>query len=190
MPESLFDIEPESSSGKVFEVDLVGMSIESPIGELIAVSDHRGICWLGYPSHKDSESGWEFAKNRLGADISQGSDEFLEQLATQLKEYFLGNRTEFSVPLRLRGTDFQKEVWAALCGIPFGQTLSYSGLAEKLAIKNGQRAVGKANGDNPVSILVPCHRVVRADGDLCGYAGGLWRKQFLLALESGQAPLF
>ncbi|MEZ5162974.1 MAG: methylated-DNA--[protein]-cysteine S-methyltransferase [Fimbriimonadaceae bacterium] len=116
--------------------------------------------------------------------------EFLEQLKSELSEYFDGQREEFSVPLRLKGTDFQKQVWAALQEIPFGQTLSYSGLAEKLAIKNGQRAVGKANGDNPVSILVPCHRVVRADGDLCGYAGGIWRKQFLLALESGQTPLF
>ena len=90
----------------------------------------------------------------------------------------------------MKGTKFQREVWKALCEIPFGQTLSYSDLASRVGVKNGQRAVGKANGDNPVSILVPCHRVVRADGDLCGYAGGLWRKQRLLAIESGQVGLF
>lgn len=108
----------------------------------------------------------------------------------QLSEYFDNKRAEFSVPIRLTGTPFQVHVWRTLEEVTYGQTICYSELAERVGVKNGQRAVGMANRQNPVAILVPCHRVIQADGQLCGYAGGLWRKQQLLGLESGQRGLF
>lgn len=111
-------------------------------------------------------------------------------LGEELGAYFGGEAMDFSVPLRLSGTPFQVLVWRALMEIPYGASVSYGDLAERLGVKNGQRAVGMANRTNPVAVVVPCHRVVQATGALCGYAGGLWRKQRLLGLEAGQRGLF
>ena len=105
------------------------------------------------------------------------------QAAAQLTEYFAGQRTEFSLPLAAQGTDFQKRVWAELTKIPYGHTISYGELARRLGNPNASRAVGLANGKNPISIVVPCHRVIGASGKLTGYGGGLARKEALLALE-------
>jgi O-6-methylguanine DNA methyltransferase len=109
----------------------------------------------------------------------------------ELVEYFEGTRTSFNVPLALRGTDFQLRVWNALLEIPFGETRTYGQLAAKLGVDGGSRAVGHANGDNRVAIVVPCHRVIAADGTLGGYGGGLEMKRFLLNLEGHvlQTPL-
>jgi methylated-DNA-[protein]-cysteine S-methyltransferase len=101
----------------------------------------------------------------------------------QLDEYFEGNRREFTVPLQLSGTGFQQRVWAELLKIPFGVTRSYLEVAEALGDRNAVRAVGLANGQNPIPIVVPCHRVIGSDGSLTGYGGGLWRKQWLLEHE-------
>ena len=109
------------------------------------------------------------------------------EVIRQLDEYFAGRRTSFDVPVTLRGTDFQRGVWAALREIPYGQTVSYGQLADRLGHPTASRAVGLANGKNPISIIVPCHRVVGADGGLTGYGGGLERKQFLLDFERGPA---
>jgi methylated-DNA-[protein]-cysteine S-methyltransferase len=107
----------------------------------------------------------------------------------QLEEYFAGDRQEFELPLAGDGTDFQKRVWARLREIPFGQTASYGDIARQLGMPPGaSRAVGLANGANPLAIVVPCHRVIGANGTLTGYAGGLERKQFLLGLESSKSP--
>jgi methylated-DNA-[protein]-cysteine S-methyltransferase len=104
----------------------------------------------------------------------------------QIAEYFAGERTVFSVPLRLNGTEFQQRVWAALQEIPFGTSWTYGDLARRMGVAAGaSRAVGGANGRNPVGIIVPCHRVIGADGELTGYAGGVERKQHLLTLEGG-----
>ena len=103
----------------------------------------------------------------------------------QLEEYFAGERAEFSLPLESHGTDFQQRVWSALRAIPFGATISYGELARRIGNPRAVRAVGLANGRNPISIIVPCHRVIGANGTLTGYGGGLERKRFLLALESG-----
>ena len=103
--------------------------------------------------------------------------------ACQLEEYFAGRRQCFDVPLELEGTRFQKRVWEALTAIPYGETTSYGALAGALGNPRAVRAVGRANGANPVAIIVPCHRVIAADGTLCGYGGGLERKRFLLDLE-------
>jgi methylated-DNA-[protein]-cysteine S-methyltransferase len=105
----------------------------------------------------------------------------------QLDEYFDGRRKEFSLKLDLRGTAFQKRVWHALQKIPFGKTVSYLDIASSLGNKESTRAVGRANGQNPISIIVPCHRVIGSDGSLTGYGGGLWRKRWLLNFES-QTP--
>ena len=103
----------------------------------------------------------------------------------ELEEYFAGGRREFSFALAPEGTPFQKRVWQALREIPYGETISYLELARRVGSPRGFRAVGQANGHNPISIIVPCHRVIAADGSLGGYGGGLERKRFLLALESG-----
>jgi methylated-DNA-[protein]-cysteine S-methyltransferase len=103
----------------------------------------------------------------------------------QLDEYFAGKREEFELPLKLTGTEFQRQVWTELTSIPFGQTVSYGDLARAIGKPTAVRAVGAANGDNPISIIVPCHRVVGSDGGLTGYGGGLERKEWLLKHEGG-----
>ena len=109
----------------------------------------------------------------------------LREARRQLEEYFAGERQEFSLALEAEGTDFQRRVWTALGDIPFGETISYGELARRIGNPRAVRAVGLANGRNPISIIVPCHRVIGADGSLTGYGGGLDRKRFLLALEKG-----
>lgn len=112
-----------------------------------------------------------------------------ELACEQLAEYFAGTRRDFDLPLAPRGTDFQRRVWAALEGIPYGETRNYAELAEQLGSKGGQRAVGAANGRNPLAIVVPCHRVIGSDGRMTGYAGGIGRKRWLLAFEAGEVPM-
>ena len=109
--------------------------------------------------------------------------------AQQLQEYFSGARTEFDLELEPAGTEFERRVWAELVRIPFGLTDTYGAIADRLGDPGASRAVGLANARNPIAIVVPCHRVVGASGDLTGYAGGLWRKKWLLAHESGQGRL-
>ena len=111
----------------------------------------------------------------------------LRSAQRELEEYFAGERREFSLALAPEGTPFQKRVWQALREIPYGETISYLELARRVGSPRGFRAVGQANGHNPISIIVPCHRVIAADGSLGGYGGGLERKRFLLALEKSQA---
>jgi methylated-DNA-[protein]-cysteine S-methyltransferase len=117
----------------------------------------------------------------------------LDQLRAQLREYFAGQRRSFTVPLGVFGTgagsSFQERVWAALCEIPYGQTWSYLRLALHIGDAQATRAVGHANGANPIAIVIPCHRVINADGAEGGYGGGLWRKRILLDLERGQGSL-
>lgn len=108
----------------------------------------------------------------------------LDLAITQLKEYFAGNRTIFDLPLDPQGTDFQKRVWKELLNIPFGKTVSYLEVARRLGDVKAIRAVGLANGKNPISIIIPCHRVIGSNGKLVGYGGGLWRKEWLLNFES------
>jgi AraC family transcriptional regulator of adaptative response/methylated-DNA-[protein]-cysteine methyltransferase len=122
----------------------------------------------------------------FGVAAVPGSNGHLEKLKAELDSYFTGSLREFTVPLLLRGTDFQVAAWNQLLKIPYGNTISYESQARAMGRTGAQRAVGKANGDNRIAIIVPCHRVVRQNGDLCGYGGGLWRKKFLLDLERGQ----
>ena len=105
----------------------------------------------------------------------------------ELDEYFVGTRTRFDVPLAIGGTAFQRAVWERLLAIPYGVTRSYEAIASEIGRPGAQRAVGRANGDNRLAILIPCHRVIRSDGSLCGYGGSLWRKRWLLEHERGHA---
>jgi AraC family transcriptional regulator of adaptative response/methylated-DNA-[protein]-cysteine methyltransferase len=120
----------------------------------------------------------------LRQPIVPGDHPHLEQTRRELDAYFAGTLREFAVPLVFRGTPFEERVWRALLTIPYGDTSSYAALANRVDAPGAQRAVGRANGMNRVSIVIPCHRVVNSDGKLGGYGGGLWRKHWLLALES------
>jgi methylated-DNA-[protein]-cysteine S-methyltransferase len=122
--------------------------------------------------------------------IANPESNILQRVIEQLDEYFNSDRRKFDLPLQPEGTDFQLKVWDELVKIPYGETLSYLKLAERVGSYNYTRAVGLANGKNPIAIIIPCHRVIGASGELTGYAGGIWRKQWLLEHESMQKKLF
>ena len=158
--------------------------IDSPIGPLTLVARGGALAGL-YMEVR----GHEPAPGMLGVAAEVDSDPVLGETASQLKAYFAGQLTSFDLPLDLAGTGFQRAVWSGLRQIPYGETVSYGELARRIGRPSAARAVGLANGRNPVSIVVPCHRVIGADGSLTGYGGGIDRKRFLLALEqrvSGQ----
>jgi methylated-DNA-[protein]-cysteine S-methyltransferase len=154
--------------------------IDSPLGELLVVQDDASLTGLHLPTGRQPmrpSPSW------------QRDDAAFEHVRQQLTEYFAGERRTFDLPLSPAGTPFQRRVWAALCQIPFGETTSYGKIAAGLGLPDAARAVGLANGQNPIAIIVPCHRVIGADGSLTGYGGGLPAKQWLLAHESRHAGL-
>jgi AraC family transcriptional regulator of adaptative response/methylated-DNA-[protein]-cysteine methyltransferase len=159
--------------------------IDSPVGILVAGVSDAGVCLLEFRDREFLETQIEKVRGRVG-QTAVGSHPLLAQLRAELHEYFRGVRRNFSVPLFYPGTAFQLKVWNALRAIPFGETISYEELARRVGSPAGQRAVGHANGQNPVAIVIPCHRVVNKDGKLGGYGGGLWRKRLLLGLERGE----
>lgn len=151
--------------------------VPSPVGELLITASGAAVTSIHFPKGEPHEidASWE----RGGA--------VLDQAQQQLEEYFRGERTEFELPLEPEGTEFQKQVWVQLQRIPYGETISYGELARRLGNPNASRAVGAANGRNPISIVIPCHRVIGSNGALTGFGGGLRVKEQLLDLES---PLF
>jgi methylated-DNA-[protein]-cysteine S-methyltransferase len=149
--------------------------IDSPLGALLAVGDEGGLSALYLPTAKKPGT--------VHPDWVRDDAAFGE-LRTQLAEYFAGARTEFDLPLRAGGSAFQKRVWAALTTIPYGATTSYGKIAAAVGAPEAARAVGLANGQNPIPIVVPCHRVIGADGSLTGYGGGIEAKQWLLTHEA------
>lgn len=159
---------------------LLYTTMESPIGELLLVGDGerlRGLYLQDGRKPARVGAGWRRSPAPFGL------------VRAQLREYFGGERTSFDVALALRGGTFERRVWSELQEIPYGETASYGEIARRVGCPTAARAVGLANGRNPVSIIVPCHRVIGADGGLTGYGGGLERKRRLLELESGQACL-
>jgi AraC family transcriptional regulator, regulatory protein of adaptative response / methylated-DNA-[protein]-cysteine methyltransferase len=158
----------------------------TPLGPMIAGATSEGICLLEFADRRMLETQLERVRKWFGAAAVPGSNSHLEKLKHELDSYFTGTLREFTVPLVIRGTDFQVAAWSQLLEIPYGETISYEAQARAMSRPGAQRAVGKANGDNRMAIIIPCHRVVRSDGHLCGYGGGLWRKKFLLDLERGQ----
>jgi methylated-DNA-[protein]-cysteine S-methyltransferase len=162
---------------------------DSPIGLLTAVANDAGLAAVYMAEHRRRPGGETFGPLLVspgagGPGPAAGSAGLvLAATREQLGEYFAGQRREFSIPLAPAGNPFQHRVWDALRLIPYGELRTYGELAEMLGDRSLAQAVGSANGRNPISIIVPCHRVVGADGSLVGYAGGLERKQFLLELE-------
>jgi methylated-DNA-[protein]-cysteine S-methyltransferase len=157
--------------------------IDSPVGPLRLAAEGESVTAILFRHHdgRGAEARAAPPPERERAD----GDPLLRCVAVQLAEYFAGDRRVFDLPLGLRGTDFQRRVWGELLRIPYGATTSYGAVAAALGLPPGAaRAVGLANGANPISIVVPCHRVVGADGSLTGYGGGLDRKRYLLDLES------
>jgi methylated-DNA-[protein]-cysteine S-methyltransferase len=155
-------------------------SFDSPIGELLALGDERTLHGLYMQEGRTAISvhpDWEPA------------DEAFAEVRGQLAEYFAGERTVFDVPLEMAGSPFQRRVWRALQDIPYGTTTSYGEIARRICAQADPRAVGQANGSNPIAVIVPCHRVIGADGSLTGYGGGLERKRLLLELEAGVLTL-
>jgi methylated-DNA-[protein]-cysteine S-methyltransferase len=156
--------------------------ISSPVGRLKLVAGARGLVAILW---ENDDPG----RVRLDGLVEGRDHPVLVHAEAELDGYFAGRRRTFSVPLDFRGTAFQKRVWTALLGIPFGETRSYGQLAAQLGAPSAARAVGAANGKNPISIIAPCHRVVGAQGQLTGFAGGLAAKAFLLKLERGETDV-
>lgn len=150
--------------------------IDSPIGELLLAGGDEGLKRL-----------W-MTPFRIHSDWRHDPEAFAD-VRDQLDQYFAGERREFDAQLDLDGNSFELSVWSALLAIPYGKTASYGQVAARIGAPSGARAVGLANGRNPVAVIVPCHRVIGADGSLTGYGGGLERKRFLLELEAGVLPL-
>jgi methylated-DNA-[protein]-cysteine S-methyltransferase len=152
--------------------------IDSPLGELTLVADNEALVGLYFRNHW-----YRPATNTFGPRIDAESDELLAETRTQLTDYLAGKRTGFDLPITLRGSAEQQRVWRRLTGIPYGETVTYGELATSLNDGSTPKDVGQAVGRNPLSIIVPCHRVIGKNGQLTGYAGGLHRKRFLLDLE-------
>ena len=162
---------------------LLARRIETPLGTMLALADGQGLRLLEFVDRRGLERELVGLRRRLKCAIVPGSNPTLEKTVSQLGEYFAGSRTEFDLPLAPVGSDFQQRVWAELGRIAPGRTRSYAEMAKRLGIPKAPRAIGRANGSNMLAIMIPCHRVIRADGSLCGYAGGIWRKQRLLEHE-------
>lgn len=154
--------------------------LDSPVGRLILLADDTGLAAVLYPGHRG---------DALTGDARIDPAPFADVVA-QLEEYFAGDRREFTVPIAPRGSAFQLAAWSELRRIPYGETRSYGAVAAAVGAPGAARAVGHANNRNPISIIVPCHRVIGSTGSLIGYGGGLAAKQFLLALESRDRALF
>ncbi len=161
----------------------------TPLGPMVAAATDEKLCLLEFSERPRLEAQIKRLRARLDCAVSPGSNAVLRQTEEELEAYFGGGLTTFSLPLLLKGTPFQTEVWKALLKVPFGSTASYGELAVAIGNPKAVRAVGKANGDNPLAIVVPCHRIIGTDGKLTGYGGGLWRKKVLLELEGGQQSL-
>lgn len=166
--------------------------IETPIGEMVAVASETHLLLLEFAHRRLLEEQVARVRRALGCDVAPGDSAVFDQVGRELGEYFRGDRRAFDVPLLTPGTPFQTRVWEELKRIPHGTTTTYARVAAAVGQPTAVRAVARANGDNRVAIIIPCHRVIGSDGSLTGYGGGLWRKKKLLALEgaSETLPLF
>ena len=162
----------------------------SPVGPLLLGASHTHLVLLEFSDPAQLDAQLARIRKHLGRPLVRAANPILDVVRSQLHEYFEAKRRDFDVPLEVHGSSFQESVWAALQTIPYGETCSYGAIAKRLGDANAMRAVGAANGLNPIAIIIPCHRVVNANGELGGYGGGLWRKRVLLDLERGQGRLF
>ncbi|GAA5631347.1 methylated-DNA--protein-cysteine methyltransferase [Acinetobacter calcoaceticus] len=162
-------------------MQLVYMYMDSPVGALKLVAHDQALVAVMW----DNEN---HKRVRLTELVEDRQHPMLHKVKQQLEEYFAGQRQQFDLPLDFQGTAFQQQVWQALLNIPYGETRSYKEIAVQLGNEKAVRAVGAANGKNPISIIAPCHRVIGSSGALVGFAGGLDKKQILLSLEQSQIP--
>jgi AraC family transcriptional regulator of adaptative response/methylated-DNA-[protein]-cysteine methyltransferase len=177
---NIFGVSPKNSKAQRI-IDIT--RIETPLGTMFACAVEEGICLLEFSDRKMLETEFKALSKQLNAIIIQGENNHFKELEKQLSEYFEGTRRDFTIPLFTPGTDFQNAVWTALQNISYGKTKSYKEQAFAIDKPDAVRAVANANGMNRIAILIPCHRVIGTDGQLTGYGGGLWRKQYLLELE-------
>jgi AraC family transcriptional regulator, regulatory protein of adaptative response / methylated-DNA-[protein]-cysteine methyltransferase len=157
--------------------------IDTPLGPMLAAASDEGLALLEFVDRRMLETQLRRMSTALGNAIVPGTNAVLDQTIAELKEYFEGRRTEFTVPLVLAGSPFQQSVWRELQTVPFAATRSYGEQARRLGKPEAVRAVARANGDNRIAIIIPCHRIIGSDGKLTGYGGGLWRKKWLLDHE-------
>jgi len=170
--------------GKILDANCLRVALlETPFGPMLAAADIESLCLLEFADRIALEKNYEEMQRRFRLPIVPGENSVLQLLRKELDEYFNGARREFTVPISLRGTNFQENVWRELQRIPFGKTASYEAIATKIGSPTAVRAVASANGTNRIYILIPCHRVIAKDGTLSGYGGGVWRKRLLLDLE-------
>jgi len=161
-------------------------SVASVQGKCELLATEKGVCWSGIPGTSQEDGVSWLARRMVIAHVcEEGGSEPLRQAIVQLEQYFAGEPVQFSCPLDLRGTPFQISVWQELYHIPYGQTRTYAQIASAIGAPRAVRAVGAANGANPLAIIVPCHRVIGSNGTLTGYGGGLPMKEWLLTLEAG-----
>ena len=158
--------------------------IDTPLGVMYAGASDKGLCLLEFTDRKMIDDQIEKLQSQLKARFVPGSNIHLKNLERQLKSYFAGELKDFDIPLDVKGTDFQLTAWQALQQIPFGETRSYGEQANAIGNPNAVRAVASANAKNRIAIVIPCHRVVASNGGLAGFGGGVWRKKYLLDLES------
>jgi len=159
------------------------IEITTPLGTMLAGATEDGICLLEFIGSRRSKRQLEKVQKLLRAETRAGENSHLHDLSVQLHEYFSGTRRSFDLRLILVGTEFQRSVWEGLRTVPYGETISYQEEAKRIGRPTAVRAVARVNGANPISIVIPCHRVIGKDGGLVGYGGGLRRKEELLALE-------
>ena len=158
--------------------------VTTPLSEMLIIADENYLYLLEFISRKDLEKEITKLQTKFSAHIVEGETRISKQITAELDAYFKGELTAFKTPFKLLGTSFQQQVWQALCTIPYGETISYKTLADKVGNPTGFRAVANANGKNQLAIIVPCHRVINHNGKLGGYGGGLDKKEKLLQLES------
>ena len=157
--------------------------ILTPLGPMLAGATEKGICLLEFVDRKMIETQLKRIRKIFKAELIPGHSKYFKDLRQQIDEYFEGKRKKFDIPLSIDGTEFQMKAWKALIKIPYGKTVPYEHQARVIGNSKAVRAVAKANGDNRISIIIPCHRVIGKNGNLTGYGGGIWRKKFLLDLE-------
>jgi len=157
--------------------------ISTPLGSMLAGTTDKALCLLEFIDRRMLETQLQRLQKYYNASFVPGSNQITEQTSKEMEQYFNGNRKEFTVPVDIPGSEFQQKVWNQLQQIPYGRTRSYKEQAKAIGNLKAIRAVATANGDNRISIIIPCHRVIGSDGSLTGYGGGLWRKKYLLNLE-------
>ena len=176
----VFGAPPRGAKGGIC---LLAQRMETPLGSMLALADDQNLRLLEFTDRRGLERELVVLRRRLKCAIVPGTNAVLTETQRQLTRYFAGESLAFDLPLAPVGSDFQRKVWAELQRIPAGRTRSYAEMARRVRLPNGHRAVARANGSNMLALVIPCHRVIRSDGNLCGYAGGIWRKQRLIEHE-------